>query len=79
MAAFVWSGYLDIDCLRTFGSILHLEDYRIPLSESFEPVPLDVGIMYEYIVSILPGQEPIALLFIKPFHCSFNHTPNLLY
>lgn len=74
MAAFALSGWLDINCLRALGSILHLEFYRVSLSDGSKPFSLDVCVMYEYIISIIPFQKPKTLLLIKPFYFTFNHT-----
>jgi len=70
---FYLAHYDNVGCLwalRTFGD---LEFYLIAFIEGFKSIPLNGGEMYEDIISVISGNEPKALLLIKPFYTTFGH------
>jgi hypothetical protein len=71
----------DVGCLRTFGTVGDLELYLIAFVENFVTFPVDGGEVNEDIISLFSGNEPEALLLIKPFDSTFGHynSPPSLY
>ena len=63
----------NIGCLRTLRTFGNLELYLIAFIERFKSLSLNGGEVNEDIISIVSGNEPIALLLIKPFHFTFGH------
>jgi hypothetical protein len=69
----ILSQYGDIGCLRTFRTVGHLEFYLIAFVKNFVTFPVDGGEVNENIIPVIPGNEPEALLLIKPFNSTFGH------
>ena len=65
--------YDNVGCLWAFRTIGNLELYFIAFIEGFKPISLDGGEVHEDIISVISGNEPIALLLVKPFHTTFGH------
>ena len=63
----------DICCLRALRTLGNLELYLVAFIKGFETVPFNGGEVNEDIIPIVSGNEPIALLLIKPFHTTFGH------
>ncbi len=63
----------DIRCLRAFWTFRDFKLHLIAFIKGFEPLLLNGREMDENITSILPGNESIALLLIKPFNPTFGH------
>jgi hypothetical protein len=51
----------------------NLELYLVALVKDLKSILLNGGEMDEDITSVIPGNEPIALLLIKPFNTTFGH------
>ena len=65
--------YDNVGCLWAFRTIGNLELYLIAFIEGFKPLSLNGRKVYEDIISVVSGNEPIALLLIKPFYTTFGH------
>jgi hypothetical protein len=65
--------YDNVGCLWAFRTIGNLELYLIAFIEGFKSISLNGRKVYEDIISVVSGNEPIALLLIKPFHTTFGH------
>ncbi len=63
----------NIGCLWTLWTFGNLELYLIALVEGFESIPFNGGEVNEDIISVISGNEPVALLLIKPFYTTFGH------
>ena len=70
---FYLAHYDNVGCLWTLWTFGDLEFYLIAFIEGFKSIPLNGGEMYEDIISIISGNEPKALLLIKPFYTTFGH------
>jgi hypothetical protein len=51
----------------------NLELYLVAFVKDLETILLNGGEMDEDITSIISGNEPIALLLVKPFDTTFGH------
>jgi hypothetical protein len=51
----------------------NLELYLVAFVKDLKSVLLDGGEMDKNITSIISGNEPVALLLIKPFDTTFGH------
>jgi len=51
----------------------NLELYLVAFVKDLEPILLNGGEMDKDITSIISGNEPVALLLIKPFDTTFGH------
>jgi hypothetical protein len=51
----------------------NLELYLVAFIKDLKSILLNGGEMDKYVTSIISGNEPIALLFIKPFDTTFGH------
>jgi hypothetical protein len=65
--------YDNVGCLWALGTIGNLKLYLIAFIEGLKPISLNGGEVYENIISVVSGNEPIALLLIKPFYTTFGH------
>ncbi len=65
--------YDNIGCLQPFRTLGNLKFYLVAFIKGFEPVPLNGGEVNEDIISVVSGNEPEALLLIKPFYFTFGH------
>ena len=63
----------NVGCLWAFRTIGNLEFYLIAFIEGFKPISLNGRKVNEDIISVISGNEPIALLLIKPFYTTFGH------
>jgi len=63
----------NIGCLWTFRTIGNLELHLIAFIEGFKPLPLNGRKVHEDVISVVSGNEPIALLLVKPFYTTFGH------
>lgn len=70
---FVLAYHNNICCLKPFRTLGNLELYLIAFVKGFESIPLNGGEVNEDIISIVSGNEPEALLLIKPFYFTFGH------
>jgi len=70
---FFLAHYDNVGCLWAFRTIGNLEFYLIAFIEGLKPVSLNGRKVNEDIISVISGNEPIALLFIKPFYTTFGH------
>jgi hypothetical protein len=64
------------DNVGGLGALGPLGDFKLDLIafvKHFKPVLFDGGEMHEDVISIVSGNEPVALFFIKPFHSTFGH------
>jgi hypothetical protein len=73
LTKFCLAHYNNVGCLWAFRTIGNLELYLIAFIERLKPVSLNGGEVYENIISVISGNEPIALLLIKPFYTTFGH------
>jgi hypothetical protein len=73
LTKFSLAHYNNVGCLWAFRTIGNLELYFIAFIEGFKPISLDSGEVHEDIISVISGNEPIALLLVKPFHTTFGH------
>ena len=65
--------YNNIRCVRALWTLGNLELYFIALIKGFESIPFNGGEVNEDIISIISGNEPVALLLIKPLYTTFGH------
>ena len=72
------NGY--VRSLKSFRTLGNLKLYLIALVKDLKSVLLNGGKVDKHITSIISGNEPIALLLIKPFNTTFGHynSPPLL-
>jgi hypothetical protein len=70
---FVLAYHDNICCLQSFRTLGNLELDLIAFIKRFETISLDGGEVNEDIISIVSGNEPEALLLIKPFYFTFGH------
>ena len=65
----------DVRCLLTLRTVRNFELHLISFGEGLKSLPVDGGEVNENVISVIPGNESEALLFIEPFHSTFGH-PN---
>jgi hypothetical protein len=65
----------DVRCLLTLRTVRNLKLHLISFGEGLKSLPVDGGEVNENVISVIPGNESEALLFIEPFHSTFGH-PN---
>ena len=58
----------DILGLQAFRALNRFKFHGLLFLEGPEPIPLDGAMMHKDIGAILPGDKPITLGFVKPFH-----------
>ena len=63
----------DVCRLGALGTLGNLEFDLIAFVKHLESVLLNGGKVNEDVISIVPGNEPKALLFIEPLHSTFGH------
>ena len=63
----------NVGCLWTLWTVGNFELYLIAFIEGLESFSLNGGEVNEDIISVVSGNEPIALLLIKPFYFTFGH------
>ncbi len=63
----------NVRCLWAFWTLGNLELYLITFIQRLEPISLDGREVYEDVISVVSGNEPIALLLVKPFYTTFGH------
>jgi hypothetical protein len=64
------------DNVGRLGALGPLGDFKLDLIafvKHLKSLLFDGGEMHEDVISIVSGNEPEALLFIKPFHSTFGH------
>jgi hypothetical protein len=61
----------DAVSLRTFLALDDIEDDFLTLFEAFVTVFLNRAEMDEYVITVIPPKEAIALEVVKPLHCAF--------
>ena len=59
--------------LQSFRTLRNLKLHLIAFVKGLKPVLFDGGEVYEDIASVISGDEPIALLLIKPLYTTFGH------
>ena len=64
------TGFLDVGCLGSFGSLDNLKLYWISFLESAVAVPDDRGIVNEHIRAIFAPYEAIAFRIVEPLDSS---------
>jgi hypothetical protein len=64
-----------VRCLLTLRTVRNLELHLVTFGEGLKSFPINGGEVNENVISVIPGNESEALLFIKPFHSTFGH-PN---
>lgn len=62
-----------VSCLLAASTLNDIVGYSLTLFQSLEAIALDSGEMYEYILSILTGDEAIAFLRIEPLNSTLVH------
>jgi len=65
--------YDNVGCLWALRTVGNLELYLIAFIEGFKAISLNGRKVNEDIISVVSGNEPIALLLIKPFYTTFGH------
>ncbi len=73
LTKFYLAHYDNVGCLWAFRTIGNLELYLIAFIEGFKPISLNGREVYEDIISVVSGNESIALFLIKPFYTTFGH------
>jgi hypothetical protein len=73
LTKFCLAHYDNVGCLWAFRTVGNLELYLIAFIEGLKPVSLNGRKVNEDIIPVVSGNEPIALLLIKPFYTTFGH------
>jgi hypothetical protein len=64
------TGFLDVGCLGSFGSLDNLKFYRISFLQSAVAVPDDRGIMNKDVWAVFAPNEAIAFRIVEPLDSS---------
>jgi hypothetical protein len=68
----------DVYRCRSLRSLLDVKGNPVTFLQSFEPRPIDAGVMDENIRTILLFDKTITLAFIEPFYYTIGHCGTLL-
>jgi hypothetical protein len=65
--------YRNICGLKTLFALGDFEFDFIPLVEGLESIPVNGGVVDKQVIPVFSGDEPIALLLVKPFNLPLGH------
>jgi hypothetical protein len=62
----------NVRCLLTLRTVSNLELHLITFGKGLKSFPINGGEVNENVITVIPGNESEALLFIEPFHSTFG-------
>jgi hypothetical protein len=63
----------DVDCPKAFCRLFDVKRDCLTLRKCFEAATCDLGVMHEYVVTVVTGDKAEAFGLVEPLHSSFCH------